>query len=90
MSVIFSYSYTQSTGKYQSNINILFFITNGLRGFTWTCLRIVVSDGSVKNFILVTWRHAGLRGPQARVVVIMFDFHRRDRGLNPGRGGKIS
>ena len=24
------------------------------------------------------------------VVVSMFDFHRRDRGLNPGRGGKIS
>ena len=40
MSVIFSYSYTQNTGKYQSNINILFFITNGLRGFTWTCLRL--------------------------------------------------
>ena len=66
MSVIFSYSYTQNTGKYQSNINILFFITNGLRGFTWTRLRIVVSDGSVQNFISVTW-HAGLRGPQARV-----------------------
>ena len=24
------------------------------------------------------------------VVVSMFDFHRRDRGSNPGRGGKIS
>ena len=24
------------------------------------------------------------------VVVSMFDFHRRDRGLNLGRGGKIS
>ena len=33
----------------------------------WTCLRIVVSDGSVKNFISVTWNPAGLRGPQARV-----------------------
>ena len=33
----------------------------------WTCLRIVVSDGSVKKFISVTWHPAGLRGPQARV-----------------------
>ena len=24
------------------------------------------------------------------VVVSMFDFHRSDRGLNPGRGSKIS
>ena len=24
------------------------------------------------------------------VVVSMFDFHRSDRGSNPGRGGKIS
>ena len=24
------------------------------------------------------------------VVVTMFDFHRSDRGSNPGRGGKIS
>ena len=24
------------------------------------------------------------------VVVIMFDFHRSDRGSNPGRGGEIS
>ena len=24
------------------------------------------------------------------VVVSMFDFHRRDRGSNPGRGGEIS
>ena len=24
------------------------------------------------------------------VVVSMFGFHRSDRGLNPGRGGKIS
>ena len=24
------------------------------------------------------------------VVVIMFDFHRSDRGLNPGRGGEFS
>ena len=24
------------------------------------------------------------------VVVSMFDFHRNDRGSNPGRGGKIS
>ena len=24
------------------------------------------------------------------VVVNMFDFHRSDRGSNPGRGGKIS
>ena len=24
------------------------------------------------------------------VVVSMFDFHHSDRGLNPGRGGKIS
>ena len=24
------------------------------------------------------------------VLVSMFDFHRRDRGSNPGRGGKIS
>ena len=24
------------------------------------------------------------------VVVTMFDFHRSDRGANPGRGGKIS
>ena len=24
------------------------------------------------------------------VVVIMFDFHRNDRGSYPGRGGKIS
>ena len=24
------------------------------------------------------------------VVVCMFDFHRRELGLNPGRGGKIS
>ena len=35
----------------------------------WTCLRIVVSDGSVKNFISVTWHSAGLRGPQARVNI---------------------
>ena len=24
------------------------------------------------------------------VVVSMFDFHRSDRGSNPGRGGRIS
>ena len=24
------------------------------------------------------------------VVVSMFDFHRSDRGSNPGRGGKLS
>ena len=24
------------------------------------------------------------------VMVSMFDFHRSDRGSNPGRGGKIS
>ena len=50
-------------------------------------------------------RHVALSGnlPQARVfsshllslmgygvVVSMFDFHRSDRGSNPGRGGKLS
>ena len=30
----------------------------------------------------ITWAYG--------VVVSMFDFHRSDRGSNPGRGGKIS
>ena len=29
-------------------------------------------------------------GKHYGVVVSMFDFHRSDRGSNPGRGGKIS
>ena len=47
-------------------------------------------------------RHVGKVGPGTRdpsvgpirwaygVVVSMFNFHRSDRGSNPGRGGKIS
>ena len=34
--------------------------------------------------IKVLWAHAH------DVVVSMFDFHRSDRGSNPGRGGKMS
>ena len=40
-----------------------------------------VYHGSV--FCTFFWRLSNL-------VVSMFDFHRSDRGSNPGRGGKIS
>ena len=41
---------------------------------------------------IVTWILIDItlhNGPNG-VVVSMFDFHRSDRGSNPGRGGKIS
>ena len=58
MSVI-SHSGTQNTGNYQSNINILFLLQTVYvvslghacaldMSAPWTCLRIVVSDGSVE------------------------------------------
>ena len=34
--------------------------------------------------------HMHMRTWAYGVVVSMFDFHRSDRGSNPGRGGKIS
>ena len=37
---------------------------------------------SLLNIFVILWAYG--------VVVSMFDFHRSDRGSNPGRGGKIS
>ena len=60
-------------------------------------------EGVTDRHLNVDWvrntpifRHTGiylyLYGPVRAygVVVSMFDFHRSDRGSNPGRGGKIS
>ena len=52
-------------------------------------LRIVYNDSNssfeellVKSIRIHLWAYG--------VVVSMFDFHRSDRGTNPGSGGKIS
>ena len=43
------------------------------------------------EIIVETWGcKCDLEFPDYGVVVSMFDFHRSDRGSNPGRGGKIS
>ena len=41
-----------------------------------------MSTGHCFETNYIPWAYGG--------VVSMFDFHRSDRGSNPGRGGKIS
>ena len=55
------------------------------------CLRSITMGNIPMNCCLVPHGHLmGLGGPMVCVVVSMFDYHRINRGSNPGRGGKIS
>ena len=61
-------------------------------GFSNNALRLI------KSYLSDRWQRVKINNPYTTwsalwaygVVISMFDFHRSDRGSNPGRGGKIS
>ena len=62
---------------------------SGARRYEYT-RKVVKTYCSLQNEMLL-WRGVFQTTKWARgVVVSMFDFHRSDRGSNPGRGGEFS